>query len=126
MKPTWVAWQTLLTALVGGVLLAAAVSVAQDAPPSNSAFAECAVCHSVDGSNGTGPTLKGIMGRKSGTVPGFRYSHAMKNAAITWDAVSIDQYLTDPQNLVPGNIMPFSGLADGAQRAAIIAYLKTL
>jgi cytochrome c len=80
----------------------------------------------VDGSSGTGPTLKGIIGRKSGTVPGFRYSRAMKNAAITWDEVSIDRYLSNPQDVVPGNIMPFSGVPDAAQRANLIAYLKTL
>jgi cytochrome c len=125
MKQGLIAGHSLLAALACGLLLAAAASVAQDAPTPN-AFLECAVCHSVDGINGTGPTLKGIIGRKSGSVPGFRYSHAMKNAAITWDAISLDQYLADPQNFIPGNIMPFSGLAEAAQRAAIIAYLKTL
>jgi cytochrome c len=59
-------------------------------------------------------------------VPGFRYSRAMKGAAITWDEVSLDRYLTNPQEFVPGNIMPFSGVLDGAQRADIIAYLRSL
>jgi cytochrome c len=113
-------------ALLGGALVAVGVCVAQEAPSMSAAFTPCAVCHSVDGSNGTGPTLKGIIGRRSGTVAGFRYSRAMKSAAITWDEASLDRYLSDPQALVPGNIMPFSGVADGAQRAELIAYLKTL
>ena len=50
----------------------------------------------------------------------------MKSAAIVWDEASLDRYLTDPQALVPGNIMPFSGVADEAQRAELIVYLKTL
>jgi cytochrome c2 len=66
------------------------------------------------------------IGRRSGTVPGFRYSRAMKSAAITWDEGSLDRYLSNPQAFVPGNIMPLSGVSDGPQRAAIIAYLKTL
>jgi cytochrome c len=113
-----------IAAMMGGAL-SAAVAAAQETPM-NTAFTPCAVCHSVDGSNGTGPTLQGIIGRKSGTVAGYRYSRAMKSAAIVWDEASLDRYLTDPQALVPGNIMPFSGVADGAQRAELIAYLKTL
>ena len=111
---------------LGCVLLAAAAALAQDTSAQNAAFNQCAVCHSVDGSKGTGPTLKGIIARKSGTVPGFRYSRAMKSAAITWDETTLDRYLSSPQDFVPGNIMPFSGVPDAAQRADLIAYLKTL
>ena len=107
-------------------LLAAVSTCGQDTSAMGVAFNQCSACHSVDGTNGTGPTLKGIIGRKSGTVPGFRYSRAMKNAAITWDEASVDRYLSNPQDVVPGNIMPFSGVADAARRANLIAYLKTL
>lgn len=113
-----------IAAMMVGELGAAAA--AAQAPALSAAFTPCAVCHSIDGSNGTGPTLKGIIGRKSGTVAGFRYSRAMRSAAIVWDEASLDRYLTDPQAFVPGNIMPFSGVADDAQRAELIAYLKTL
>lgn len=89
-------------------------------------FEQCAVCHSTDGSNGTGPTLKGVFGRKSGSVPGFRYSRAMRGAGITWDDTALDRYLSDPQASIPGNVMPFSGVADARERAAIIAYLRSL
>jgi cytochrome c len=116
----------LPAAAIAGALAVAAASIAQNAPSASAPFNQCVVCHSADGGNGTGPTLLGIIGRKSGSVPGFRYSRAMKNAAITWDEANLDRYLTDPQAFVPGNVMPFSGLSDAAQRAAIIAYLKTL
>jgi cytochrome c len=116
----------LLSACIAGSLIAAAASIARNAAAPSSLFNQCEVCHSVDGINGTGPTLKGVVGRQSGTVPGFRYSRAMKSAGITWDDKSLDRYLADPQELVPGNVMPFSGIADSAQRAALIAYLKTL
>jgi cytochrome c len=107
-------------------LLAAVATRGQDTSAFSAPFNQCAACHSVDGTNGTGPTLKGIIGRKSGTVPGFRYSRAMKGAAIIWDEGSVDRYLSNPQDVVPGNIMPFSGIPDAAQRANLIAYLKTL
>jgi cytochrome c len=124
----------LAGAFVAGSLIVAAASIAQNAAAPGTAagaapsavFSQCEVCHSVDGVNGTGPTLKGVVGRQSGTVPGFRYSRAMKGAGIMWDDKSLDRYLSDPQELVPGNVMPFSGIADSAQRAAIIAYLKTI
>jgi len=117
---------TIGCASLGGALLLTTASLAQSTAADSAAFKPCAVCHSVDGSNGTGPTLKGIIGRVSGTVPGFRYSRAMKSAAITWDEASLDRYLTNPQALVPGNIMPFSAMPDAAERAAVIEYLRTL
>jgi cytochrome c len=89
-------------------------------------FDRCAVCHSIDGANAAGPTLKGVVGRKAGDVPGFRYSRAMKSSGATWDDKSLDAYLSDPQGFIPGNVMPFSGVADASERMAIIAYLKTL
>src|ERR1700683_2731173 len=104
--------------------ITAAASFAQDARSQSAAFSACAACHSVDGSNGTGPSLKGVVGRTSGTLPGFRYSRAMKSAAITWDEASLDRYLANPQEVVPGNMMPFSGAPDATARAEIIAYLK--
>jgi len=113
------------TALACAWISSAASAVPAERPGS-AAFSACAACHSLDGSNGTGPSLKGIMGRTSGTVPGFRYSRAMKSAAITWDEASLDRYLADPQEVVPGNIMAFSGVADAPERAEIIAYLKTV
>ena len=95
------------------------------APP-GAAFGQCAVCHSTDGSLGTGPTLKGVYGRKAGSVAGFRYSRAMRAAGIVWDENTLDRYLASPQDAVPGNLMPFSGVPESAQRAAVIDYLKTL
>jgi len=47
----------------------------------------------------------------------------MKNAGVTWDAAAVDRYLADPQRVVPGNVMPFSGVPDSDERARIIAYL---
>jgi cytochrome c len=107
-------------------ILFAGPANAQDAAAGNQDFAQCSVCHSTDGTNGVGPSLQGIVGRKAGTFAGFRYSRAMKGADITWDDKTLDSYLADPQKAIPGNVMPFSGLDDAKQRGDLIAYLKTL
>jgi cytochrome c len=107
-------------------LLVDETAIAQDADAGKKAFAQCSVCHSTDGTNGVGPTLQGIVGSKAGEVPGFRFSRAMKASNILWDDKSLDTYLADPQKTIPGNVMPFSGIADAKERADLIAYLKTL
>ena len=112
---------------VGGLTIAFASPVsAQDAIAGKQLFAQCSVCHSIDGTNGVGPSLQGIVGRKAATFAAFRYSRAMKGANITWDDGTLEAYLADPQKVIPGNVMPFSGLADANQRADVIAYLNTL
>lgn len=111
---------------IAGFMAAMSPARAQQAERGKQAFVACATCHSIDGSNGLGPSLRGIVNRISGSAEGFRYSRAMRNAKITWDAPTLDAYLAGPQSVVPGNLMPFSGIADPAQRADLIAYLETL
>mgnify|MGYP001028198029 CR=1 FL=1 len=86
---------------------------------------QCGVCHSVAPTPGKmGPPLKGVVGRKAGTLPGYAYSTAMKGSGVTWDAAKLDAYLAKPTAVVPGTKMMI-GAANPAQRAAIIAYLAT-
>jgi cytochrome c len=108
------------------LLCVGATASAQDSAAGKKAFAQCAACHSVDGTNGVGPSLQGVIGRKAGSFAGFRYSRAMKAAATTWDAVSLEAFIADPQKAVPGNVMPFAGVPDARERADIAAYLATL
>lgn len=113
-----------LTALAGALF--GAPAAAQEAAAGKQVFMQCAACHSIDGSTRTGPSLKGILGRKAGSVADFRYSHAMKRSNIVWDASTLDAYLAHPQQAIPGNTMPFAGIADARQRADLVAYLQTL
>ncbi len=108
------------------VLGAATTARAADADKGKQLYALCVVCHATTTVNGTGPGLAGIVGRKSGSAPGFRYSRAMKAANILWEEKILDAYLTDPQKVVPGSVMPLSGVKDPKDRLDIIAYLKTL
>ena len=107
-------------------LLLARVAVAQDAAAGKQVFMQCAACHSIDGSPRTGPTLKGIVGRRVGALVDFRYSRAMKRGNFQWDAQTLAAYLDRPQQQIPGNTMPFAGIADAKQRADLVAYLETL
>jgi cytochrome c len=86
----------------------------------------CLACHTVDKSNGLGPSLAGVVGRAAGSIPGFRYSRAMRNAKIVWDERTLNAYVADPQKVIPGNAMPFAGIPDGRERAEVIEYLKSL
>ena len=96
-----------------------------DAANGEKIFAKCKACHTVEaGKNKVGPSLAGVVGRKSGMAPGFNYSDAMKNAGLTWDEATLNTYLTNPRKLVPGTKMAFPGLPQEQDRLDVIAYLK--
>jgi cytochrome c len=99
---------------------------AQDAEHGKTIFKACAACHSTDHANRVGPGLAGIIGRKAGTAPGFGYSNAMKNSDVVWDAKILDAYVESPQQVVPGNRMPYAGLKKPTDRMDLVAYLATL
>jgi cytochrome c len=88
---------------------------------------QCGICHTpLEGKNMVGPSLFGIIGRKSGSIEGFHYSTANKNADIVWTPEILDKYLTAPREVVPGTTMTYGGLKDNAKRADLIAWLETL
>lgn len=105
-----------------GAALANAASAA-DAAHGKELFATCAACHS-EKPDAIGPSLKGVYGRKSGSLPDFRYSNAMLRANLVWDDANLHAYLKDPQAKVRGNRMPFGGLANDSDIDDVIAYLK--
>ena len=95
-----------------------------DAAAGRQVFRKCQACHSLDaGKNGLGPSLAGIVGERAAAVPGYNFSPAMKASNLVWDAATLDDYLTDPQKVVPGNKMPFPGLKTERERNAVIALL---
>ncbi|WP_188062609.1 c-type cytochrome [Sphingobium sp. KCTC 72723] len=113
----------LAVAAVGSISTHAQVG---DATKGKAVFARCALCHDVKpGPKKMGPNLSGLFGRTSGTTAGFAYSPAMQKAKIRWDVKTLDAFLTKPTGVVPGNRMAFAGLPNAADRANLIAYLKT-
>ncbi len=109
----------VLLALAGGAAGAA------DAEHGKTLFAPCAACHA-ERADSLGPSLKGVYGRKSGSLDDFRYSNAMKRANLVWDEDSLRAYIRDPQGKVKGNRMPFGGMSDAKDVDDVVAYLKTL
>ena len=105
-------------------LFATAASAA-DVAHGKQIFASCAACHS-ERPDAIGPDLKGIVGRKSAAVDGYRYSAAMRRAHLVWDEANLKQYIANPQAKVPGNRMPFSGLHDPHDVDDVVGYLETL
>ena len=82
----------------------------------------CTGCHAME-ENREGPRLQGVFGRTSGTVAGFTYSSALIQARIVWNESTLEQWLTDPDTLVPGNNMDFH-VAKPQERRELIMYLK--
>jgi cytochrome c len=119
--PSWTPGLLGLLACAGNSALAA------DVEAGKVAFKKCALCHTAEpGKNKIGPSLFGVVGRKSGTVDNFSYSEAMKNFDHTWDPETLDTYLADPRAVVPGTKMIFPGIKDKTERDDVIAYLETL
>ena len=115
--------------VVGGIVVAFVVAStrpvrAADPEKGKAVFEQCAACHSLgEPGDFDGPSLKGVIGRKAGSLEDYRYSAAMKRSDVTWDAGTLDKYVTDPQAFIPGNRMAFGGIADKQQRDDLIAYL---
>lgn len=111
---------------------AAPVATAQASTPvptpeisGEQAFAMCAACHSRDAGapQRMGPNLRGVVGRKAGSNPGFDYSPALRASNITWDAAQLDAYLAAPAKHVPGTRMVIA-VPDPARRQVLIEYLS--
>jgi cytochrome c len=112
---------------VGVFLLLALASPASAADPDHgkALYQTCAACHT-ERPDALGPSLKGVVGRKSAALEDFRYSNPMKRANLVWDEANLRAYIQDPQAKVKGNRMPYGGLTDGKDVDDIVAYLKTL
>jgi cytochrome c len=120
--------------LATGIVAAAALLIALTRPFAGAASdtargkelfeKRCSGCHSPD-RDMEGPHLGGVYGRRSGTIRDFPYSDALKKAEITWDADTLDRWLTDPEQLVPNTDMA-SRVEKADERTEIIQYLQQL
>lgn len=120
----------LLAMASAAVALALAVQAAEaagDVAAGEKTFHKCALCHTNEkGKNKIGPSLFGIVGRHSASLPNYQYSDAMKKFDKVWDPATLDTYLTDPRKVVEGTKMIFPGIPEEKDRQDLIAYLETL
>lgn len=109
-------------------LLAALPAPYSEADPDNGrrVFARCRSCHTLPegGANLTGPNLWAVFGRRAGSLEGYNYSPALRDADFTWTAEQLDEWLTNPRSFLPGNKMAFAGVRDEQDRRDLIAWLK--
>lgn len=123
MKNTVVA--VIVLAILLGSKIVSAETLVGDSSNGESLFSHhCGACHSLT-TNRVGPVLEGVFGRKAGTIGGFNYSKAVQSSNVIWNTDTLDQWLSGPQKLIPGQKMNFN-ISDPQKRADIIAYLKTV
>ena len=121
---------TFLLLLVLAPLLAPLPGAHADALLGERVFQRCYACHSVVAGEDKlpGPNLRGVIGRRAGTLPGFEFSPAMVEAGasrgLVWTRATLDAFLADPQRLIPGTAMGMPGLPDDGDRRDVIDYLE--
>jgi cytochrome c len=103
----------------------AEVFAAADAGAGEKVFGKCKACHKLDGGDGTGPHLNGVVGRARGSVAGFGYSETMASVQDPWSPEALDAFLANPKGYVAGTKMSFAGLPKAEDRANLIKYLET-
>jgi len=88
-------------------------------------FAQCRSCHTISngGANMVGPNLHGVIGRPVASLANFSYSPPARGAHFNWDAEHLDQWIANPQAMLPGTRMGFAGVRDATQRRDVIAYI---
>ena len=101
----------------------AEIYAAADAAKGERTFGKCKACHKLDGSNGTGPHLDGVVDRDIAAVAGFGYSSALEGLDGAWTPEELSAFLKKPKDYAPGTKMSFAGLKDADDRANLIAYL---
>jgi len=113
--------------LAGVAILAitmAGTAGAADLKKGKRVYNKCKACHALeDGKNKVGPHLHAIIGRKAGSIDGFKYSKAMMDSGITWDEATLTEYLKAPKKYVKGTKMAFAGLKKDADIENVIAYI---
>jgi cytochrome c len=115
--------------LIAGLVIGATARA--DPARGERVFQRCYACHSVAAGEDKlpGPNLRGVLGRRAGAVAGFRYSPAMAAAGghgLVWTRTALDEFLADPQRVVPGTEMGLpAGLPDAADRRDVIDYIES-
>jgi cytochrome c2 len=125
----------VIRAAAGGLVLLALLPsppppAAADLTRGARVFQRCYACHSVvAGEDGLpGPSLRCLLGRQAGALPGFEFSPAMIEAGaakgLVWSRATLDAFLAAPGSFVPGTTMWIPGLTASEDRQGVIDYLE--
>lgn len=111
-----------------GLLLGDAAGLPALVAQGEKIHAQCKSCHTFEagGAEGTGPNLYGVVGRVSGSHPGFAFSDAMKAHAAPWTYDELSHFLQSPNGYIRGTKMAFAGVRKESDRVALVAYLRSL
>ncbi|MFQ5619893.1 MAG: c-type cytochrome [Rhodospirillales bacterium] len=106
----------------------AALLASADAGAGKKVFKKCKACHTVDkgGANKVGPNLWDVVGRAKAGAQGFKFSGVLAGLGGAWTFEDLDAFLAKPKAFAPGTKMTFNGIKKAADRAAVIAYLRSL
>jgi cytochrome c len=136
LEPLSIGGLTLKSLLIGGLLTLSCLLLIEARPPAAAAaessmrgkilFLRCASCHDISTTSSPkiGPSLKGVVGRQVASLEGYKYSPALKSQDFVWDAAHLDAWIKNPNAVAPGTAMAFAGIAEDADREAIISYLS--
>jgi cytochrome c len=108
--------------------LLSGLSIAAHAQDGAALFVKnCQTCHSIEKGAAArqGPPLHGVVGRKAGSVEGFKYSEGLKTAGFEWTPEKIDEWIAFPKKMIRSTTMVYRQ-NDPEIRKAIVAYLATL
>ena len=112
--------------LIFSLTLFRAPALAEDVAKGEKVFKRCKACHYADKEkNKTGPYLVDVIGRKAGSIDGYKYSKVMRESQLVWDEATLTAYLKAPKKFLKGTKMAFAGLKKEADIKNVIAYLKT-
>ena len=111
--------------LVVNVLLSPAWGDEAPSGTGEELYVKCIGCHS-PGYNRTGPKHCDLLGRRAGSLETFDYSEAMRASNVVWTKETLDKFLENPLEYLPGTSMGFVGVRNKIERQRIIHYLSTL
>lgn len=117
-----------VTKILAAVIFCSVSGIYADPALGQAVFkSKCQVCHTVEmGKHKIGPSLFGVVGRKAGTVPGYKFSAAVSGSGEFLDAVLLLKFFEDSKKVFPGNKEVFPGIKDPKERADLLEYLQSL
>lgn len=89
-------------------------------------FRACIACHTLSDKEvqRAGPTLAGLYGRKIASLPGYRFSDALKTMDIVWTPETVAKlFEVGPNAYTPGTKMPEQRISSAEDRRALTEFL---